>query len=94
MIGKDPDSNDIHVNLEKDVGILHLDNVIMFMNKDSSNGTGKVFICIDNEEDLDKLSKAINRSREFLKNKEKQKNKNDYVSFSGQTRFEVQKPPQ
>jgi len=94
MIGKDPVTQDVHVNLENDVEILHTENLIIFMNADEKkNGGGKVFIRIDNERDLELMAEAINRSRVNLKRAAIKRKKEQYISFSGQTVFEVQKIP-
>lgn len=92
MIGKDPDTNDTHILLDKDVEILHSKNLIVFMNEDQKKEEGKIFIRINNEDDLNKLDEAIQKSRKYLKDPNNLKNKNDYISFSGQTHFALQKP--
>lgn len=93
MIGKDSSTGDIHIELNKDVEILHTENLVIFMNSDEkTHGSGRVFIRIKNEKDLNVLMEAIRKSRIYIKREEIIKKKEQYLSFSGQTRFEVLKP--
>lgn len=92
MIGRDPDNNDVHVILNRDVEILHGENLIVFMNSDQKkNGNGRVFLRIDNEEDLEVLTHGIAEIKKYLKKIEKKKQKNQYVSFSAKTRYDSPK---
>jgi DNA-binding cell septation regulator SpoVG len=93
MIGQDTDNNDVHIVLEHDVEILQGENLIVFMNSNQEkDGNGRVILRINNKDDLDRLAKGVIDTRKYLNKMERKKKKEQYVKFSGQTQFSIQKP--